>query len=364
MRRIYQLVVFATVFLFSIASFAQVVSDLTVGTAPVSDRSQASLAKVAPQALKQVLIKMSGNPGIAALPEVQATISNAPQLIQTFSYSTVTADGQSQLMVNIRFDKGVLDNLLNQAHQAIWRSSRPMTLAWINLDQNDNNPNTILSSDEQLPTVTALKGDASRLGLPMILPAMDLQDQAFINDSSAMPFDTSKLAAAAKRYQVNSVLAGNISSAVDGSWQGQWIFILKGQPHQWNTVGASPQAVIMQAVQDVDSIMSSVLAVRDNSKLQTKVAMQVTGVSTLDDYALVMNDLKQLNAVAHIGVAQLDGATMQLQISVVGGKKALMSALQNNTDLSQVEQPVVASNNMNALFYQFVTNNTSVNSTS
>lgn len=358
-----KLILFIASLLCSVVVFADTATELNVGVVPVADRSQAALAKVVPGALQQVLVKTSGNPSVAAVPEIQMAVGNAGQLVQTFSYSTEPVDGKTQLMVHIRFDPSAVRNLLNEAHQAIWTSQRPITLAWINVDENDNNPNTILSSDEQTPPIMALQIDSQRLGLPVILPAMDLQDQAFINDSSAMPFDTQKLEAAAKRYQVNSILAGNISSAVDGSWQGQWMYLLKGQPHQWNTVGATPQVVIDQAMQDMDSIMSSVLAARDNAKLQTQVAMQVTGISSLDDYALVLNDLKQLDVVARVGVAQLDGATMQLQVYVVGGKKALVAALQHNSDLTEVEQPVVASNDVNALFYQFQSN-TSANTNS
>ena len=174
-----------------------------------------------------------------------------------------------------------------------------------------------------------------------------------------MPFDVTKLAAAGQRYQVKSVLAGNISSVVDGSWQGQWMFMLNGQPHQWNTVGATPQQVIQQAMQDKDSIMASVLAVRDNVKLQSPVAMQISGVSSLDDYAVVMNELKQLDVVANIAVAQLDGATMVVKLNVVGGEKALVTALQHNTDFSPLVQPMVAPVDHSDLYYQFQTSTNS-----
>ena len=359
MRKLNHVITLCVLLLISSCGMAQVVADLTVGQVAVADRSSAALNRVAPAALRQVLIKMSGNPSIVTLPAMQIDLAQANQFVQTFAYHQVEGNGQRQLMVSIRFDKTVLDKLLRQANQAVWRANRPLTLAWINLDQNDNNPNTILASDEQVPVVTALKTDADQLGLPLILPAMDIQDQGFINDNSNMPFDVTKLAAVSERYQVKSVLAGNISSVVDGSWQGQWMFVLDGQPHQWNTVGATPQQVMQQAMQDMDSIMSSVLAARDNTRLQTHVAMQVAGVSTLDDYALVMNELKQLNVVANIAVAQLDGATMVLKLNVVGGKKALVAALQHNTDLSQIAQPMVATVDHSDLYYQFQTNTTS-----
>ena len=362
-RRIFQIITVLGLSWIAIFAEGQVVADLAVGKVVVANRSPAALNRAAPNALRQVLVKMSGNPDIASNPDLQSVITQASQFVQTFSYDETQVDGQTQLMASIHFDKNSLAQILQQIHQTVWRADRPLTLAWVNLDRDDNNPNTILSSDEQDAQVNALKTGADQLGLPLLLPAMDIQDQAYINDNSNMPFDVAKLAAAGKRYQVDSILAGNVSSAVDGSWQGQWMFVLNGEPHQWNTVGATSQQVIQQALQDMDNIMSTTLAARDNSKLQSLVSLQINGVNSLDDYALVINELKQLNVVAHVDVAQLDGATMILKLSVVGGKPALVAALQHNSDLSAVTQSMVTAANQTDLFYQFQTNTTTDNGT-
>lgn len=336
--------------------FAQPVTHLSRASIPVTKRSPEAVAQAAPQALAQVLIKMSGNPSVTQLPEIQQVLQGADQLVQSFGYVSQTHNGKTQLLANIQFDPAALKQLLHQVHQAVWRADRPITLAWVNVDRTNNNPNPILASDEQSSQVLSLKEDSDRLGLPIILPTMDIQDQSYINTDANFPFDTEKLLAAGKRYQSHSVLAGKISAAVDGSWQGQWMYLLNGEPHQWNTVGQTSEEVIAQAMNDMDSIMSSTLAVRDNSKLQTSVNLQVAGVINLSDYALVIHRLKQLNVVAHVGVSQLDGSTMKLQLDVVGGKQALAAALQDDADLKPQAQPFVQAHMAeNSLFYEFKT---------
>ncbi len=330
MHKMYQYIAWVLLFMCAMCAVADTV-DLTVGSVAVTNRSQQALFKAAPQALRQVLIQVSGNPDIMSDPTVRSVLPQADQLIQTFSYTTQQVGNQAQLMVNIHFDQAVLNKVLRQANQTVLHTAnRPMTLAWINLDDHTNSPNTILSSDESSPVISALQRDASRLGLSVILPAMDLQDQAYVKDNAELSFDTHKLAAAAERYHVSSILAGNVSRAVDGSWQGEWLFVSAHQPHQWNTVGATPQLVLTAALTDMNNIISSTLAVHNDPKLQSAVTVQVTGVNSLDDYALVMDDFKQLNVVAHIGVAQFNGATMLLQLRVIGGKDALVAALQHN----------------------------------
>ncbi len=337
------------------ALYAYTVPNLSKACVPVTQRSPQAIARVAPKALAEVLVKMSGNPSVTQLPEIQQALQGADQLVQSFGYVSEDQDGKTQLYANIQFDPAALSQLLHQVHQTVWRADRPMTLAWIQIDRTNNNPNPILASDEQSPLVSALKKNAERLGLPIILPTMDIQDQSYMNTDMNFLFDSEKLLAAAKRYQSNSVLAGKVITAVDGSWQGQWMYLLNGQPHQWNTIGQTQQEVIAQAMNDMDSIMSSTLAVRDNDKLQSVVNIQIFGVIDLSTYALVIQHLKQLNIVARVGVSQLDGSTMKLTLNVVGGKPALVAALQDDADLIPQVPPFIQSNTpqQQNLFYQF-----------
>lgn len=330
--------------------FGQAVANLSSGTVPVQTQTTAAVNQVAPQALAQVLIKMSGNPSVVSIPSVQQAISQAQQWMQSFSY--VPANNGQLLQVRIEFDQKAVAQLLHQAHQAVWRADRPLTLAWLSVDDGSNNPSPILSSDESSPPVIALRADAAQLGLPVVLPDMDLQDQGYINTNANMPFDISKLQSAGERYKSASILAGNLSVAVDGSWQGQWMYLLNGVPHQWNTVGPTSVAVIHQAMLDMDGVMASVIAARDNADLQTPVTLQIVGVTSLDDYVLLMHELKQLTPVAQVNLAQLDGSTMNLHLQVVGGLDALRAALSKSADLSRVPQPMLSSEAA-ALTYKF-----------
>ena len=334
------------------AVLAVPVAHLNDATVAVGDRSQASLAKVAPEALSQVFIKISGNPSVVDVPPVAAAITQAMQYVQSFGYTT----SQSQLRVRIQFDRAAMIHALTQADQSVWRADRPVTLAWVHVDAENNAPTPILSSDEDTPVISTLRAGSDRWGLPMLLPSMDIQDQDFINANASLPFDVTKLAAAGKRYSTRSILAGNLTQSIDGSWQGQWLYLLAGEPHQWNTAGKTQQEVVNAAIADMDGIISSTLAARDDTKLQTAVKVHVLGVINLNDYALIMSDLKYLNAVAHVDVSQLQGSTLALTLEVIGGKAALMHALKANHDLSPMSQEFLQDNKTADLFYQFNSN--------
>lgn len=339
-------------------TWGETVANLSVAEVPVSAQTTSAVNQAAPAALAQVLVKVSGNPSVVSIPLIQQAVNNASQWVQSFSYVTATDDA-TPLKVRIQFNQTAVNNLLHQAHQAVWRADRPLTLAWITVDDGSNNPNPTLSSDDASPPTVALQADAKQLGLPVVLPDMDLQDQSYLNTNGALPFDIQKLNAAGQRYKSTSILAGNLSIAVDGSWQGQWMYLLDGVPHQWNTIGPTSVAVIHQAMLDMDGVMASVVAARDNVDLQTPVMLQIDGVTSLDDYAMLMHELKQLTPVAHVDLAQLDGSTMNLHLQVVGGTDALKSALSKSQDLARIPQPMLSSD-VSALTYQFRSSNNGV----
>lgn len=337
--------------------YGYTVPNLSKVCVPIAKRSPEAVAQMAPKALAEVLIKMSGNPSVIQLPELQQALQHADQLVQSFGYVSQVQDGAAQLYANIQFDSAALKQLLHQVHQVVWRADRPITLAWIQIDRRNNNPNPVLANDEQSPMIMVLKQTAEHLGLPLILPLMDIQDQNYIDTADGVPFDHEKLLEASKRYQSSSVLGGKITIAADGSWRGQWLYVLNGQSHQWDTVGQTQQEMIQQVMNDVDSVMSSTLAVRDNEKLQSTVTLHILDVIDLNAYALIIQHLKQLSVVAHVGVSQLDGSTMKLTLSVVGGCQALVAALKDDADLIPASQPFIQRHvaPQNGLFYKFQT---------
>jgi hypothetical protein len=319
---------------------AEVVKDLSVGVVAVTAHSTDAVNQAAPAALKQVLIKMTGNPSVVDQPELKAVTKNAAQWMQSFSYLSVPSALNGAKQARITFDRKAVVQLLQKTQQAVWRADRPLTLLWVKVETDDNNPNPVLSSDDQSPAALALQQGGVQLGLPLVLPSMDLHDQNLTSDDAGvLPFNVNQLKQAGRRYHAQSILAGNLSIAVDGSWQGQWMYLLDGVPHQWDTLGATSVDVIQQAMTNMASILASEVAARDNAQLQSTVSLKITGVTSLSDYAAILHNLKQLKVVAQVSVAQLDGSTVYLQLRIVGGPAALQSALKSLIDLTLVSVP-------------------------
>lgn len=355
MQKWFQSIFSLSLLFFAVMAFADSPTDLTTITLPVADQTQPALVSVAPEAMRQVLVKMSGNPNVVTSPNVKAALSHASQWIQSFTYTTAPGDNNTTaLSVTIHFDPQALSKLLHQSKQPILVANRPTTLAWITVNGGSNSSMAPLASGDQSDVGKALTAVSNQMGLPVILPAMDLEDQGFVNNDSTLPFDLQKLGSAGERYHLKSVLAGNLSVAVDGSWQGQWMYVLNSQSHQWQAIAATPAALFQKALSHVSGILAaqsvSTLAVGP----QSVVNLQVLGVTGLDDYALVMNELKQITVITRVIISELNGTTISFELTVQGGSSALENALQH-TDLTPIPTVSLTPQQVQtqALYYQF-----------
>lgn len=319
-------------------SFAAIEANINVADVPITAQTNQAQQRALPSALRQVLIKMSGNPGVMTLPQVRHASRNISRLVQSYSfYHRTLDDGSKQLYFQVTFDANALDQLLRSANQPVWSKNRPLSMVWLKITKLQQSSYVLASSNTGV-IANDLKINAKRRGLPYLLPVMDLQDQGFVN-TTTQPFNTNALLQAAQRYNARSVIGGDITQVAANQWQGQWLLLLNGQPFQWQNQGANADAIIANAVDDAANIMANQLAVVDNKNLQANVMLTVSGVANLSQYARVINYLKSLAPVTNAQVADMNGSQLTVQVNVIGGRSALVNALAGSHKLQ------LASNN-------------------
>ncbi len=321
-------------------------------TLALPNQSSQALKQVLPKALRQVLIKVSGNSDVSTLPMVKAELSQAQALIQSYSYSTRSqTDGQQQLMVQITFDRQGILRLLKNAGSAIWSGNRPLSLILISLQEQSKNE--VLSSGSPNDLTKALNRAAFRRGLPILLPMMDLQDQQWLTGDVFTHFAMNAIQAEAQRYAASSVVAGQIKKSAKGQWQGQWLLLINGEPFRWNSDGENPQAVVQAMVNKVADIMAARYAVLDNKRLQSTVLLAITGVMDLTDYAKVSHYLRKLPPVAQVAISDMKPNILLLKVTTAGGAQALTNALGDSRRLVVAPVPMSSQTHQANLYYRW-----------
>ena len=324
MRYYRYLLIFITIFTASLAN-AVFVPDLNVASVAVKNTTTAARQAVLPEALGQVLVKMSGNPAIMTLPAVQDALDQVGDLLQSYSYvKQAQPDGSSQQRVQVAFDQKAVQQLLRKADQAIWSDHRPLTLLWWKI--NNNTGAEGISSASDTLTLRGIQQDAKQRGVPILLPAMDLQDQSRLNDPANDFFDLPLLSTMAKRYGAPSILAGSIQ--LHGhQWKGKWLLLSGGTPYRWVNTAETLDALFKKSLNSMADLLANQLAVSHDQGMQTSVTLDIRNVVGLQDYANVMKALKHLMPVAGVMVKDMSGSHLLLSIKTIGGVPALTQAL-------------------------------------
>lgn len=333
---------------------AQAVQTHGMNTAnvPVADRSAQALQKALQEACNQVLVKISGNTSVSTVPVVQNAQRKINNLVESYSYATQTdSPGDSQLMLHVVFEAGAIKRLLKNAGQAIWSSDRPLTLIWLSVPEGLQT--TVLSSDDTNSLTTLIKQTAQQRGIPMILPTMDLQDQAEAALTSTQLPSNHQLTVSAQRYGVQSVLAGSIMSCGNGQFQGEWQLLLHGTPYEWQTSGANVVQAVTNGINQAADMMANQLATIDSTSLQSTLTMQIDGVASLNDYVHVVAVLRHLTVVSKVTVSDMQNDTLLLKVNVVGGADGLVNALKIVQHLTAHAAPANDNAQHTNLFYHW-----------
>ncbi len=322
--------IFITLFIFFLlwipSASAVIVPKLYAVELPIADFSQAARQQAFPKALQQVLIKTSGNAEIASLPEIQASLSSAYSLINSYSYSEPDTDNgkQQQLFLNVKFNPKGIEQLLNNAKQGLWGNNRPLILTWLDIDD------TIIASNNDDDIVNALIDNAKRLGLPIILPVTDLPDFNNISTENIKQLNISAIKKTSKRYNTDTILVGYITKVEPDNWQGSWTLLLNDSIVHWDITGINPTQILTKAMNNVANSLSTQFAVLNDSATRKQLTVLITGVTGLNEYSDISKYLRGLNTVTEVDLTDAGPNYVKLQVTNIGGIKALVNA--TNTD--------------------------------
>ena len=111
---------FAGICLFTLAlimiSWPALAGGLYTGQVPVVSQSDADRAEALKSALGEVVVRVSGDKGVLARPDIAKAIADAERYVQQFSYQqeVVTEAGQPQVRLTLvaHFDRDAVDRLL------------------------------------------------------------------------------------------------------------------------------------------------------------------------------------------------------------------------------------------------------------
>ncbi len=315
----------------SSTAVAAVVDGLFEASVAVADQSAAERNRAFAAALEVVLVKNTGERGVARSPDVSELLASAPRLVQQFRYERrdePAPEGEgtvTTLYLSARFDPGAILGALAERGIPIWGRERPLTLVWLAFDAGTERGIVDESADPMF--VKTIRDTARERGLPIVMPLMDLEDRSTLGFAELWGgFDDSVIEASV-RYGANAILIGRVFRVDDERWAARWTLIEDGSVDSMETPAGAINVVVADGLHLVADRFADRFALVPDTDEDGRTRVSIVGVAGIGDYAAVTRYLRELSVVAGVQVESVDGDAVTFTLELRGTREQLEQAI-------------------------------------
>ena len=331
--------------------------DLFLAEVKVNSQQQRDLEKALPQAFSQVLAKLTANPAVIEQPWAMEALRNSKNYLLQYRYvsrteklltETTESDEPSighepnaetspeptsveALYLNCEFNEQAVTQLFEEFGIAYWGRSRPTLVSWLLYE--DAQQRRIINSEDPLHG-TELPAIATRFGLDLVLPLMDLQEQAEVTISHLWLRDTRLLKHASKRYSEDGYLLAQVSKGQNGQWSGEWLLSINRQEYQWPMQHAADLTSLLR--QGVGTISKQLFSLYSHRPLNihSTSEIHIGNITNMDHYQQIWDYLSQLPGVQHVMPLNFDAGKTTFTIEHSGDWSELTRLIELDGTLS------------------------------
>ncbi|HTV52439.1 MAG TPA: DUF2066 domain-containing protein [Steroidobacteraceae bacterium] len=270
-------------------------------------------ASMLQEAMGEALVRTTGRRDAASDPVYAPLLHDAQRYVRS---QRALSDGRTQVI----FDGDAIERQIDAAGRSVWGNERPFTLVVLSPPLSGTAADTARRTLEQI---------AETRGLPVSLVPMAL------TDASGHDLSSDALLASAQSLGADDLLIGRGDTAAAASGGGE-SFNPNGT-WQWTLVsGFAKESWTGNLEAGVNGAVDALARVQDGKATASdaEALVQVSGVTSLADYAALERLFSGLPGVRRSGLEEADGATVTFRLLIRGGSDALTSALAGAAHLS------------------------------
>ncbi|ORU94198.1 MAG: hypothetical protein A6F70_07800 [Cycloclasticus sp. symbiont of Bathymodiolus heckerae] len=315
-------------FLLALPLYAVQVGGLYSASVPVENQSQAVRNAAISEALKKVVVKVSGRKSTLGNVQLRSALSNVSAYVEQFQYKK-RDDEQVGFWLTVSFQKAALDRVLSQFDVPVWGANRPDVLLWLAVDDGKR----YLVNTEQKGLAAVLQQAAVDSGLVITLPLLDLEDQRSIGFNDVWAGFPEQIQRASTRYGAKYVIFAQLLKSGTNRYRFNWTLINNEGRYtgvaQSNSKKGAFQLAFSQLAENLADIYAPYGAVT-----KSQLIMEVSGVNNLESFVQVTRYLSSLDRVKKLSWGQLMDNKVTLELEVSGDGKALKDVITLNNVLT------------------------------
>jgi len=296
---------------------------------PVADQSDANRPAAMAEALRQVVVKISGRSAAANTPALRESLKKPTPYVTQYSYRSNDGLGaELPLLMKVSFDKTRIDQLLAASGIPQWSTARPLTIVWLAVEQGGQKI-LVGAGDRGLVKELLIKA-AQRRGLPLRLPLLDATDQTRVQGEDAWGNIHDSIIKASQRYDAQAVLVGRLGQVTGGRWQIAWTLYQGSTSQRWNQTSDKVEPLVafgIDATTDALATNATQAGGVTSSPGGNEMYWVVKNVGDMGSQRRVIDYLASLRGVTGVQLEQVDGDSIRLQLTTISDETALQQQL-------------------------------------
>jgi hypothetical protein len=346
----------------SLHTWADVVTGLYDAETSILSQSQSAQTQAMREGMRQVLVKVSGDPDILQNSEIRAQVRKANDYLLQFNFGM--DDGK--LTFRSSFDKSKIDSIVTSAGFPIWGARRPSTLFWLAVEPDSNDERFIVSESSDVDAKNNATRAADRRGMTVDFPLLDLNDLDKVHVVDVWGRFMDNLLEASSRYDVESVLAARLYKAVSllqeesdsdipellkveqgqSSWQLDWNLRLFDDVYEGTYTGSLPGPLIDNLIDQVANQLASRFAVGLGNRdgVNEIVDIKVLGLNNMRELVKATHVLQSVAAISDVSMVSIQDDVATFKLTLLGSEQDFLTALSLERSISrrrdQFNQPV------------------------
>ncbi len=338
-------ILFAGVFQSSVAA---VIENLYQARVEVADQSQRAQQRALTDALKQVLIKVSGDRAILQSDDIKRHIKNANSFLHSYQFDFE----QDTTFYQAQFNPQRIETAIRASDFPVWGKRRPDSLIWLAIEDQPAKQRRLVS-EADLTIRESIDQVAEQRGIAVALPILDLTDIQQVSVYDVWGSYVQNIMLVSDRYQVDYVMSARIyfhssdplatsADELDESmaqtapvvketdvWIAQWLVMHRGQLVSGMVSGDTVDSVIQQITHLLADKQAKDYAVDVNSLSadDRRAQIVVDNVSSIQSYQSLSDFLSSLTVIMKATLVEMQGSQVRFDLELLGDQQDVVEAL-------------------------------------
>jgi hypothetical protein len=324
------LLIFITLYLTAFEAVAD--KNLYSGVIEVPSQGEADRNAAIPDALIQVLQKLTGLREVPLSPTLDEALGSANRMLLSYRYTTTERSGPGgtvsrELRLVANFMQAEVDRLLQQASLPRWQPERPAVQIWVVIDDGRNRelkPLEFQYAWESMEDIAAMRG------LPVSWPELDEEEIQLVDMGLVWGGFTDYLVERGAPEDGVAIIAARREGP---KWTLRWNLVSGTQKWSWHNSDQELMFALAQGMHRMADQIAFSNAIAGSEQGLWSVDVTIGELNSAEDYVGCLEYLQNLNLINTVDVNGADPGLVHFRLQLNASPEHLVEAFNRGSVL-------------------------------